>query len=135
MSLHRTISLTAVTAVLATAGVAGAAEAPVVSAQQTIHGTAVVTVPGTGVKQGEWMGSKAHLVYRDATLAQDQRAVVTLRAPKGKRIRGLAIRENAKIAVRALDREYAGKTKVTVHAVLRPDAGGQATDRVFALVK
>ena len=137
MSIKRSISITAAAATLAATGVAGAAEAPVVSKQHSLFGTATVTVPGTGVQQGEWMGSKAHLVFRDVTLEGDQQARVLLRAPAGKTLRGLAIAEGGDIGFRVeKPRRYAGRKQVTVRVQLAPHAGdGESTGRIYALVK
>jgi hypothetical protein len=130
---RKSIALAALTAVAA-AGAAGAAEAPVVSEQGFIAGKAPVTVPGTGVKQGTWMGSKQRLIYRDVTLEGDQRARVTLTAQKGKRIRGLAVAEGEKIAFKVTDRDYAGKRSVTVVASIAGGAGDEErTGRILAL--
>src|SRR5439155_7971927 len=49
----RITTATAAVAALASAGVATAAEAPVISAQKVLAGkTAPLTIPGTGVKKG-----------------------------------------------------------------------------------
>ena len=135
MNIMRSISTTAAVAALAATGVAGAAEAPVVSKQHALFGTATVTVPGTGVQQGEWMGSKAHLVFRDVTVEGDQQARVILRAPAGKTLRGLAVDEGTDLSVQVVKpRRYAGRKQVVVRAeVARGDA--EATGRIYALVK
>jgi hypothetical protein len=128
--------LTATTVVaFATTGIATAADAPIVSEQHFIAGHAPVTIPGTGVQKGEWMGSKARFVYRDVTLEGDQRVRVTLRAPKGRTIRGLAPAEGSKISFVAVDRDYVGKRKTTVRARLAPGADGEQTARIGALVR
>jgi hypothetical protein len=127
------LTTTAITA-LATAGIAGAAEAPVVSAQSFTAGNAVVTVPGTGVKQGEWIGKRGVLVHRSVTLEGDQRVDVTLTARKGQKIRGLAHDEGTKISFQPVTRSYVGKQKVVVRARVAPTAGdGEVTNRVYAL--
>jgi hypothetical protein len=135
MTAIRTISAAAVTAALAATGVAGAAEAPVVSQQQFIAGTAPLTIPGTGVQKGEWMGSRARLLYRDVTLEGTQRATLTLRAPKGLRIRGLAVQEGTNVGFVALTRRYAGKQQVQVRTFVRGGVTGEVTGRIYALAK
>jgi hypothetical protein len=137
MTAIRTISIAAVTAALAATGVAGAAEAPVVSDQQFIAGAAPLTIPGTGIQQGEWMGSRARLLYRDVTLEGDQQVRLTLRAPKGRKIRGLAVGEGTKVSFTAVTRRYAGKRSVVVRAQLagRHADDGEITGRVYALAK
>ena len=130
------LTAVAASAALAATGIAAAADAPVVSKQATIAGTAVVTVPGTGVAKGEWMGSKTVLVFRDVTLERGQTARVTLRAPEGKRIRGLATGEGSKIGFKADGRRYAGDRKVTVTAFTSPRAAdGEHTGRIYALTR
>lgn len=135
MTIMRSISTTAAVAALAVTGVAGAAEAPAVSKQHALFGTATVTVPGTGVQQGEWMGSKAHLVYRDVTLQGDQQARVILRAPAGKTLRGIAVAEGGEVAVQVVKpRRYVGRKQVVVRAeIARGD--DEAAGRIYALVK
>lgn len=137
MFVSRLIPTTAVVTALAAAGVAGAADAPVVSQQRSVTGAALVTVPGTGIRKGEWMGSKAVLVLRRITLEGDQRVRVTLRAPQGKRIRGLATAEGERIAFRALDRHYAGRRHATVQALLpgRHRDDGEVTGTIYALAR
>jgi hypothetical protein len=135
MNAIRTISVAAATAALAATGVAGAAEAPVVSKQQFIAGTAPLTIPGTGIHKGEWMGSRARLLYRDVTLEGKQRATVTLRAPKGLKVRGLALQEGANVGFVALTRHYAGKQQVQVRTFVRRGVSGEVTGRIYALAK
>ena len=135
MSVTRILSIAAISAVAAT-GVASAADAPVVSPQHALYGTAPVTIAGTGVKQGEWMGSKAHLVYRDVTLAGKQTVNITLRAPKGKRVRGLALDKDSTVGFTALDRHYGGKRKVRARVYGANNRGNaEVTGRVYALVR
>jgi hypothetical protein len=82
--------LAASVALLGASGVAAAAGAPLVGAQHTSPArTAPVTIPGTGIKQGERLASGARLIYRDVTLEGKQKVTFTLKAPSGKRLRGL----------------------------------------------
>ena len=129
--IRRTLLTTTAIATLASAGLAGAADAPVVSAQHFVAGTAPVTVPGTGVRKGEWMGGRAVLVFRDVTIERGQTARLTLRARKGQRIRGLATAEGTKTSFVALTDDYAGKRKVVVRATGRTDDA--RTERIYAL--
>jgi opacity protein-like surface antigen len=133
----RLLAATASTFALSAGAVAAAADAPVVSKQQSVAGTALVTVPGTGVHKGDWMGSRAVLVFRDVTLEGRQRVRVTLRAPQGKRLRGLATAEGERVAFVALDRRYAGKRRVVVRASLSGAArlAGEHTGRIYALAR
>ena len=135
MSVNRILSIAAISALAAT-GVASAADAPVVSKQHALYGTAPLTIPGTGVKQGDWMGSKAHLVYRDVTLTGKQTVNITLRAPEGKRVRGLALDEGSTVGFTALTRNYGGKRQVRVRVSLANSRGkAEATGRVYASVR
>jgi hypothetical protein len=135
MSVTRTIALATTIAALTATGVAGAAGAPVVGDQHFIAGAAPLTIPGTGIQKGEWMGSRARLLYRDVTLEGDRRARVTLRAPKGLRLRGLAVEEGAKLGFRVVGGPYAGRRSVTVRATLAPSASGEQAGRIYALAR
>ena len=137
MSASRIITTTAAVFALAATGVASAADAPVVSDQEFIAGQAPLTIPGTGVKQGEWMGAKARLLFRDVTLEGKQQVRLTLRAPKGRTIRGLAIQEGSHVAFTAADVTYRGKRSVTVSARIagRFVDDGETTARVYALAR
>lgn len=135
MSVRRLIATTAVTALSATS-LAAAAEAPVVSDQHALSGTAVVTVPGTGVQKGEWMGSRQRLVFRDVTLEGGQVARLTLRARRGEHVRGVAVREGGRISFKVIgNRRYAGTRQVTLQAEIAGRSDGEVTDRVYALVR
>jgi hypothetical protein len=128
-------TMTTAAAVLGVAATAGAAAAPVVSDQEWIAGRAPLTIPGTGVHKGEWMGSKARLVYRDVTLEAGQKTRVTLRADGGRRVRGLAIERLGTVRFVALDTRYPGRRHVTVRAWLAPRTHGEVTTRVYALTR
>ena len=128
------ITVTALAGALAAGGVAAAADSPVVSKQRWIAGTALADFPGTGFEQGEWLGSKAKMVYRDVTLERGQKVRVTLRALKGQKIRALGATEDPKIVITAVDDDYAGKRSVTVRATVARGAGdGEVTQRIYAL--
>lgn len=130
-TLLTTTALTAVTAVAASA-----ADAPLVSEQHFVAGKAPLTIPGTGVGNGEYMGAKAQLVFRDVTLEGDQAVRVTLSARNGREVRGLAVPEGTKIAFRAIDRRYVGDRKVAVRATVSRRAGDdEVTGRIYALTR
>ena len=138
MSITRKI--TAATAVLALAGsgVAAAADAPVVGAQQTSSATtAPVTIPGTGVKRGERLPSGARIVYRDVTLEGAQTAGrVVLRAPAGTTIRGLAVRQGDQVGFVVTDGgNYVGRKQVASRAYVNRKASGEHTGRLYGLVQ
>lgn len=135
MSVPRTLSLVTTVAALAATGVAGAAEAPVAGPQHVMAGAAPLTIPGTGIQRGEWMGSQARLLYRDVTLDPGRRTRVTLRAPKGLRLRGLAVAEGERIAFAVVDRRYVGRREVTVRAALSRSASGAHVGRIYALAR
>ncbi len=131
---RKTLLTTTAITVLASAGIAGAAEAPVVSDQQFIAGKAPVTVPGTGVKKGEWMGKGAVVVYRTVTLEGDQATRLTLSARKGQRIRGLATAQGTTISFQPVEHDYAGDKRVVIRAEVASTAGdGEVKARVYAL--
>jgi hypothetical protein len=140
MSIARKLStLTAITALAAT-GVAGAANAPVVSDQAFIAGDAPISVPGTSVQKGEWMGSKQRLVFRDVTLSGRQKARVTLRARKGETIRGIAVDLSQGIGVNVVGHDardsYVGERQVVVRTFRTVNgAAGERTARIYALVR
>jgi hypothetical protein len=132
--VSRLVAATAVAAIAAT-GVAGAANAPSVSKQQFIVGTAPLTIPGTGVKKGDWMGSKARLVYRDVTLTKGQQVRLTLRASGDRRIRGLAEPEGQKVGFAVVKTHYPGSKRVTVRMFAAPKAHGEVSGRIYALTR
>jgi hypothetical protein len=136
MSKYRTIAAAAIAA-LATTGIATAAETAKVSSQHTAKSRfAALTIPGTGVKKGERLPSGARIVFRDVTLEQGQTAKLTVRAPKGKTLRGLAQREGGKVDFVVVDRgNYAGRKQVQVRAYLAKGADGEQTGRIYALVR
>jgi hypothetical protein len=136
MSKSRTIAAAAIAA-LATTGVATAAETAHVSAQKTAKSRfAALTIPGTGVKKGARVPSGARIVFRDVTLEDGQTATLTLRAPKGKTLRGLAQAEGRKVGFVVLSKgNYAGHRQVKVRAYLAKSAQGEQTGRIYALVR
>ncbi len=136
MSTKRIITTTATVAALAAAGVAGAAEAPVVSEQQFIVGKAPLTIPGTGVKKGEYMGAKGQLVFRNVTLEGDQQVKLTLSGRNGRTIRGLAAAQGTKLSFQPVDKDYVGDRRVVVTAQVAPTAGDdEVTGRIYALTR
>ena len=95
MTIARKLAAATTVALLAASGVAAAADAPVVSIQHTSKATtAPVTIPGTGIHKGDRLPSGARLVYREVTIEGDQTTTFNLRAPHGKRLRGLATGAN-----------------------------------------
>lgn len=135
MNLHRTIATTAAALTLASTGLATAADAPVVTKQQSLAGAAPFTIPGTGVHQGDYMGAKGVLVFKDVTLAGKQEVRLTLRAPKGKTIRGLGTPQGSGVGFAALDRDYVGKRHVTVRAYRATTSAKEVTGRIGAFTK
>lgn len=137
MTIARTLTAASTTALLAVSGVAAAADAPVVGAQKTATArTAPATIPGTGVQKGERLPSGARIVYRDVTIEGNQIARFTIKAPAGKRLRGLAPREGSHVGFAVTSRgNYAGRTKVSLRAYKNPHAGGEVTGRIYGLVR
>jgi hypothetical protein len=136
MSIKRSISIMSLTATtaLAAAGLAGAAEKAHVSAQHSIAGAAPVTIPGTGIQQGEWMGSKAVAVYRDVVLEAGQRVRITLKSTGGRKIRGVALSPERLVGSRVENSDYVGKGAVTVTVSRSAKApAGEETVTVYAL--
>jgi hypothetical protein len=80
------------------------------------------------------MGARAKLVHRDVTLDAGQKVRLTLRADKGRTIRGLAS-ESRDVGVDAVTNEYVGKREVVVRAIGRSGADGPVTARIYALTK
>ena len=136
MTITRKLTAAATAAVLAATGVAAAAEAPVVSIQQTSKATtAPVTIPGTGIHKGDRLPSGARLVYRNVELEGEQTVTFTIKAPAGKRLRGLVPR-NDDLGFAVLTRpDYGGKTKVRVRAFASPQSDGRVLGRIYGLVR
>lgn len=138
MTITRKITVATAAIALAGAGVAAAADAPIVGAQKTSPAKiAPTTIPGTGVKKGERLPSGARLVYRDVTLEGKQTASrVVLRAPSGKTIRGLAVRDGDQVGFAVTDRgNYVGRRQVATRAYVNPRAAGEQTGRIYGLVR
>jgi hypothetical protein len=133
----RKIALATAAAALTTAGVATAAEAPVVSAQKASTAkTAPLTVPGTGLKKGARLPSGARLVYREVTLEGKQKVLLTIKAPAGKTLRGLAPVEGSHVGfVVVKPLHYGGRRSVQVRAFGDGKASGETTGRIYALVR
>ena len=137
MTITRKLTIATTVAALAVSGVAAAADAPVVGAQKTSAAkTAPATIPGTGIQKGERLPSGARIVYRDVTLEGKQIARFTIKAPAGKRVRGLAPREGSDVGfVVTTSGNYAGRAKVALRAYTNPKAGGEVTGRIYGLVR
>jgi hypothetical protein len=134
-TMTRRTPLGATLAALALAGTATAAEAPVVSAQQTSAATtAPLTIPGTGVQRGERLPRGARLVFRTVTLADDQTVTFTIKAPQGKVLRGLVPEADKGIGFVVTSKgSYAGRRSVTLQAYTESD--GEHVGRIYALVR
>lgn len=137
MTTTRKLTVATITAILASAGVATAADAPIISKQHTSPAKTVpMEIPGTGLQRGDRLPSGARLVYRNVTLEGDQTARFNIRAPKGKRVRALATKEGQDVGFMVVDRRsYAGRTKVRVRAYANPNAAGEVQGRIYGLVR
>ena len=137
MTIPRKLTAATATALLAATGVAAAAEAPVVSKQHTSDAKrAPLTIPGTGVHKGDKLPRGARLVYRDVALTGEQTVKVTIKAPSGKRLRGLSPSHGSDVGFIVLDRgDYAGRTKVTIRAYANPEADGRVEGRIYGLAR
>jgi hypothetical protein len=136
MTISQKLAAATTTALLAASGVAAAAQAPVVSAQKTSPATtAPLTIPGTGVKKGARLPSGARLIYREVTLEGAQKATFALRAPAGKRLRGL-VPSNDHVGFAVVDKgSYVGHKQVKVRAFADPKAAGEVSGRIYGLVR
>lgn len=137
MTTTRKLTVATITAILASAGVATAADAPIVSKQHTSPAkTAPMEIPGTGLQRGDRLPSGARLVYRNVTLEDDKTVRFNIKAPNGKRLRALATKEGQDVGFMVVDRRnYAGKTKVRVRAYANPNADGEVQGRIYGLVR
>ena len=137
MTTTRKLTVATITAILASAGVATAADAPIVSKQHTSPAkTAPMEIPGTGLQRGDRLPGGARLVYRNVTLEGDQTVRFNIKAPNGKRLRALATKEGQDVGFMVVDRrDYAGKTKVRVRAYANPNADGEVEGRIYGLVR
>jgi hypothetical protein len=135
-AITRKLAATTAVALLAASGVAAAADAPVVGAQKTSSAkTAPLTIPGTGVKKGERLPSGARLIYRDVTLEGKQTTTLTLKAPAGKRLRGL-VPSAGKVGFTVAGKgSYVGHTKVSLRSFADPNATGEVSGRIYGLVR
>jgi hypothetical protein len=133
MNPPRILLATAVAGLVGTVGVANAASTPVISAQHSLTGKAPVSVPGTGLERGAEIPSGALLIFRSVRLSNGQQPHVTLTAPAGKVIRGMATGGHVGFVLVA-PKDYPGKTKVVVRAFRAPKVKGDATGRIYALV-
>lgn len=137
MTIARKLTAATITALLAGAGIAAAADAPIVSKQHTsTAGTAPLTIPGSGLKKGDRLPTGARLVYRNVTLEGDQTATFNIKAIHGKRLRGLGTKEGQDVGFVVVNRaSYAGRTKVQVRAYANPNADGEVEGRIYGLVR
>jgi hypothetical protein len=135
MTITRKLAAATSVALLAASGVAAAA-APVVSAQRTSAATkAPLTIPGTGIQKGERLPRGARLVYRDVTLEGKQTVRLALKAPSGKRVRGL-VPKSGDVGFVVVDKgDYTKRSKVTLRAFANPKAAGEVTGRIYGLVR
>lgn len=137
MTIIRKLTATTAAAAFAAAGTAAAAAAPIVSKQRTSAATkAPLIIPGTGIEKGERLPRGARLVFRDVTLEGKQTARLTITAPAGKKLRGLAPREGQEVGFVVTDkRSYVGRTKVRLRAYANPKADGEVAGRIYGLVR
>ena len=136
MTISSKLAAATSVALLASSGVAAAAAAPVVSAQHTSPArTAPVTIPGTGIQKGERLPSGARLIYRNVTLEGKQTVTFTLKAPAGKRLRGL-VPGSGDVGFAVVGKSsYVGHTTVKVRSFANPHAAGEVTGRIYGLVR
>ena len=95
-----------------------------------------VTIPGSGLKQGESLGPDQRLVRRLTEVRAGTRRIVTLRCPSGTRHAGLGTFEIARIFFAVTDRgNYVGRQKVHVRVSAAPSTprGKLVRGSIFAL--
>jgi hypothetical protein len=136
MITTRRVAGACLVASLAMSGDAAAAAPPSVSKEQRWTGArAPLTVPGTGIKKGARLPRGDRIVFRTVTLAKGQRVDLTITAPAGKRLRGLAVAENGRVDFTLVSpRHYVGHRSVKVKAFAAPHETGTHRGRIFALV-
>jgi hypothetical protein len=136
MTVTRKLAAATSAALLAATGVAAAADAPVVSAQHTSSATrAPLTIPGTGIKHGERLPSGARLIYRTVALEGKQTVTFKLKAPAGKRLRGL-VPGSGDVGFAVVGKgSYVGHTTVKLRSFANPQADGEVTGRIYGLVR
>lgn len=134
MTITRKLSTATAVALLTAAGVAAGA-APVVGSQKTLNATtAPLTIAGTGIKKGQRLPTGARIIYRDVTLGGTQTVRLTLRAPAGKTIRGLAPAGHVGFSV--VDKgNYAGRKKVTVRAYNDQNLAADVSGQIYGLAR
>jgi hypothetical protein len=136
MITTRRVAGACLVASLAMSGVAVAAAPPSVSKEQRWTGArAPLAVPGTGVKKGARLPRGDRIVFRTVTLAKGEKVDLTITAPAGRRLRGLAVAENGRVAFTVIGpRDYVGHRSVPVRAFAAPHETGTHSGRIFALV-
>lgn len=141
-----TAALTLVASTAAAASPAATA-APHVGPQRTWTGaTAPLTILGTGLHKGERIPRGDRIVYRDVTVAGREIVNFALRAPSGKKIRGVmpadpAAPPEVNFAVtnvrprghHTADRYYPGGTIATIRARVYPTGSAAVSERIYAL--
>jgi hypothetical protein len=85
--------------------------------------------------RGDTLPAGARLVYRIVTLSRGQKPEVTLKAPAGKTLRGLATGGAHVGFTLVRPSDYVGKRSVVVRAFHGPKGGDRATGRIYALVR
>lgn len=121
-------TLTGAVAILATAGVATAATAPVVSKERTVSGTKAPVAIGT-VKKGAKLPSGDKVVMRTVKFfAKGQTATVTLTPPKGKTFQALA--HSGKMTIKLTSPK---SIKGAKSAKVRTTSTAKGTGTVYAL--
>ena len=92
-------------------------------------------MPGTGVHAGDKLPAGARLIYREVELSKGQTPKLTLTAPAGKTLAGLADASKTVGVTLVTPKDYPGKRSVTVRAWAAPKASGRVHGRIYALVK
>jgi hypothetical protein len=115
-----------------------AAAAPAAADTTTLVGDGArspVTIPGSGLRRGDHLGTGEFLVRRLTEVRAPATRVVVLRCPRGTTNAGLGVFETAnKVGFSAVSRTYVGHANVRVRAYAAPGvkAGDLARASIFA---
>ena len=94
-----------------------------------------VTIPGSGLRRGDRLGTGEFLVRRLTEVRAGTTRIVVLRCPANTRNAGLGVFENAgKVGFAAVSRNYVGHANASVRAYAAPGVPGGAIARasIFA---
>jgi hypothetical protein len=95
-----------------------------------------VTIPGSGLKQGDRLSGGQVLVRRLTEVRAGRRKTVDLRCPRGTRHRGLGMFEGTRLGFRLLDERVYNRRRVArVEAFAATQESGVVRGSIFALCR